>query len=211
LSLKKRPPLKSSKTELTSATTTKKISGTCWKAGTGTSRIAKPRERRLLKGILAETADHPAVARIEDLAGIDLVAAETGIVDAMPIDHHALVKLKQHPLRLRPVQNQPKVVRHDVKNVLAPTDHLVNVPNRVLRAAKIAVNADHVGLIVPLLPLPQKQQMSFHRESMTLLSPVQQPNGQSEPNESSDHGRQLSRAADPLQHLEKQPKTLMNS
>lgn len=101
--------------------------------------------------ILAETADHPAVVRIVDHAAIDPVAAEiaTGIV--MLIDHRELETLKRHPLRLRPAQNQPKADRHDVKNVPAPTDHLVSVPNHVHLAVKIAANADHVGPIVPLL------------------------------------------------------------
>jgi hypothetical protein len=118
------------------------------------------------------------------------------------------VTLKRHPLRQQPAQNQPKAVRHDVKNALAPTDHLVNVPNHDLRAAKIAVNADHVGQTAPHLPLPQKQQMSFHRASMTLLSPAQQPSGQ---NELSDPVHPLSLAADLLQHLEKRPKTSTSS
>lgn len=149
-----------------------------------------------------------------DHAAIDPVAAETAIVVAMPIDHRALVTPKRLPLPQQPAQSQPRAVRHDVKNVPAPTDHLVNVPNRVLRAAKIAANADHVGPIALLLPLPRKQQMSFHRESMMLLSPVQQPNDRNEPNEPnelSEHAHPLSLAADRPERHDHRRKTSMNS
>ena len=213
LSLKKRPPPMSLKTELISATTTKKISGTCWKAGTGTSRIAKHRELGLPNPVArAEAADRPVAARIADHAATDPVAVATGAAIVMPIDHREIVnqKLRPGPLLQRPAPNPPKAVRHDEKNAPAPTDHLVNVPNRVHRVVKIAANADHVGPIAPLLPPPQKPQMNSHRVSTTHLLPVPQPNGLSEPNELSDHGRPLSLADQP-EHHDHRWKTSMNS
>jgi hypothetical protein len=53
--------------------------------------------------------------------------------------------------------------------------------------------------------------MSFHRESMMLLSPVQQLNDRNEPNELSDHVHPLSLAADRPEHHDHRRKTSMNS
>lgn len=161
--------------------TPRRTSGTCSKAGTGTSRIAKPREPSPPASNSRPVAVvDRVIARIGALDADHLVIVDvTAVRNAVQTDHRALAMPNLWP-RPKPKSHRLlKRVHHVVKSDLAKIDHAaathrhhVNERNHDHLAAKNVANVDHADRIVPP---PRSRTMNSDQVSTKHQSLVRPP------------------------------------